>query len=308
MKLKRLLLICLLLGSSAIYTQLQAQNNVGINETGANPDPSALLDVNSSNKGMLIPRLSKAQKSLIASPANGLLVYQTDDTVGLWYYEGNKWVPVMRSITTGPGLSGGFIQGKGNIALATTGVVAKKYGALDSIPVFTVNAQGQIVQASSIGTKFLNQSDTANNWRIRGNTGTDEKKHFIGTRDNQALRFKINNTWAGEMNPSNDNYSFGMSANPNSNGSLNIAIGRGAMERVTNNKTSNIAIGEYTLEENGIGATGGTQGVENIAIGSKSANANRTGSYNIGIGSRTLETGNFNYGSVAIGYEAMRRA
>jgi hypothetical protein len=122
---------------------LQAQN-VGINETGANPDASAMLDINTSNKGLLIPRLSKAQKSLIASPANGLLVYQTDDTVGFWYYEQTKWVPVMRSITAGKGLTGGLIQGKGTIDLKSTGVVARKYGAMDSIPVVTVNAEGQI--------------------------------------------------------------------------------------------------------------------------------------------------------------------
>jgi len=97
----------LLLFSSPLMSQ-----NVGINETGANPDASAMLDINTSNKGLLIPRLSRAQKSLIASPANGLLVYQTDDTMGFWYYEQNKWVPVMRSITAGKGLTGGFIQGK----------------------------------------------------------------------------------------------------------------------------------------------------------------------------------------------------
>jgi len=54
----------LLLFSSPLMSQ-----NVGINETGANPDASAMLDINTSNKGLLIPRLSRAQKSLIASPA-----------------------------------------------------------------------------------------------------------------------------------------------------------------------------------------------------------------------------------------------
>ena len=169
--------------------------NVGINETGANPDASAMLDINTSNKGLLIPRLSKAQKSLIASPANGLLVYQTDDTVGFWYYEQNKWVPVMRSITAGKGLTGGFIQGKGTIDLKPTGVVAKKYGAMDSIPVVTINAEGQITSATTIATNFLNKTDTLWSWRVLGNSGIDESKNFIGTKDNKALRFRVNNTW-----------------------------------------------------------------------------------------------------------------
>ena len=141
----------LLLLSNPLFSQ-----NVGINETGANPDASAMLDINTSNKGLLIPRLSRAQKSLIASPANGLLVYQTDDTVGFWYYEQNKWVPVMRSITAGKGLTGGFIQGKGTIDIKPTGVVAKKYGAMDSIPVVTINAEGQITSATTIATNFQN--------------------------------------------------------------------------------------------------------------------------------------------------------
>jgi len=214
---------------------LQAQN-VGINETGANPDASAMLDINTSNKGLLIPRLSKAQKSLIASPANGLLVYQTDDTVGFWYFEQTKWVPVMRSITAGKGLTGGLIQGKGTIDLKSTGVVARKYGAMDSIPVVTVNAEGQITAATTIATNFLNKTDTLWSWRIMGNSGTDETKHFIGTKDNKALRFRTNNTWAGEINPSNDNISLGTKSNPTSNGSQNIAIGLNAMSQATGNK------------------------------------------------------------------------
>ena len=85
--------------------QTLSAQNVGINETGANPDVSAMLDINTNTKGILIPRLTRAQKSLIASPANGLLIYQTDDTMGFWYFEQTKWVPVMRSITAGKGLT-----------------------------------------------------------------------------------------------------------------------------------------------------------------------------------------------------------
>ena len=198
--------------------------NVGINETGANPDASAMLDIATSNKGLLIPRLSKAQKSLIATPANGLLIYQTDDTVGFWYYENTKWVPVMRSITFGKGLTGGFIQGKGSVDLKPTGVIPRKYGAMDSIPVVTVNSEGQITSATTIATNFLNKTDTLWSWRILGNKGTDDTKHFLGTQDNKALRFRVNNKWAGEISPVNDNISLGTNANKTSNGAQNVAI------------------------------------------------------------------------------------
>jgi len=290
---KRLLKQIALVFILTLGTQFSANaQNVGINETGANPDPSAMLDIATSNKGLLIPRLSKAQKSLIASPANGLLVYQTDDTVGLWYYENTKWMPVMRSITFGKGFTGGYIQGKGSVDLKPTGVTARKYGAMDSIPVVTVNAEGQIIAATTIATNFLNKTDTLWSWRIMGNKGTDETKHFLGTQDNKALRFRVNNKWAGEINPSNENISLGTNANKTSNGAQNVAIGLGAMEQATNNKADNIAIGQYALSSNGIGAAGSTQGVENIAIGPKVMSGNRSGSYNIGLGQRVMEYSN----------------
>ena len=62
-----------------------AQNNVGINPTGALPDPSAALDVVSNNKGMLIPRMSAAQRLAIVNPANGLMVFDTDTMCVLFY-------------------------------------------------------------------------------------------------------------------------------------------------------------------------------------------------------------------------------
>jgi len=64
---------------------------VGINETGTNPDPSAILDVQSTTQGMLTPRMTEAQRTAIATPANGLLVYQTDATLGFYFYNGTTW-------------------------------------------------------------------------------------------------------------------------------------------------------------------------------------------------------------------------
>lgn len=65
---------------------------VGINtET---PDPSAALEINSTKKGLLIPRMTMVQKDSIPSPANGLMVYQTDTLVGLYYYQ-DGWIPLV---------------------------------------------------------------------------------------------------------------------------------------------------------------------------------------------------------------------
>lgn len=66
-----------------------AQDNVGINTP--TPDPSAALHVESTDKGVLIPRLTTAQRQTISNAATGLLVFDTD-TGGFWFYNGTSWV------------------------------------------------------------------------------------------------------------------------------------------------------------------------------------------------------------------------
>jgi len=65
-----------------------AQVGIGTN----NPNASAALHVVSTTKGMLITRITQAQKIAIVAPATGLLIYQTDATSGFYYYNGISWV------------------------------------------------------------------------------------------------------------------------------------------------------------------------------------------------------------------------
>jgi len=83
----------LLLFTTALLFGIQsyAQTGVAINNTGADPDTSAMLDVSSTSKGLLVPRLTEAQRTAIALPAKGLLVYQNDGTEGFYYYDGSAW-------------------------------------------------------------------------------------------------------------------------------------------------------------------------------------------------------------------------
>jgi hypothetical protein len=60
------------------YLQTQLTAQIGINSTGASPAPSAMLDVSSTTKGALIPRMTTAQKNAIISPVDGLMVFDTD--------------------------------------------------------------------------------------------------------------------------------------------------------------------------------------------------------------------------------------
>ena len=71
--------------------------SVGISSNAATPDTTAILDVNSTTKGMLVPRMTAQQKNDIASPATGLLVFQTDGNTGFYYYNGTAWLLLISS-------------------------------------------------------------------------------------------------------------------------------------------------------------------------------------------------------------------
>lgn len=58
------------------------------------PNSSAILDIVSTNRGVLLPRMTIAQRNIIASPATGLLIYQTNSTPGVYYYNGIAWAQI----------------------------------------------------------------------------------------------------------------------------------------------------------------------------------------------------------------------
>lgn len=73
--------------------------NVGINETGNTADPSAILDVESNDKGVLIPRVDIADLTTdapVANPEVSLLVYNINTTTGegYYYWDGTRWVSI----------------------------------------------------------------------------------------------------------------------------------------------------------------------------------------------------------------------
>lgn len=69
---------------------LNAQG-IAINEDGTDPDGSAILDVSSSDKGFLAPRMTTTQRGGITSPVQGLIVYDTDENY-YYQYDGASWI------------------------------------------------------------------------------------------------------------------------------------------------------------------------------------------------------------------------
>ena len=74
---------------AAVLLTATTYAQVGIGTT--TPDASSALDITSTTKGLLIPRMTAAQRDAISSPATGLMIYQTDGTAGFYYYNGSSW-------------------------------------------------------------------------------------------------------------------------------------------------------------------------------------------------------------------------
>lgn len=91
--------------------------SVGIGTT--TPNASAQLDITSTSKGMLVPRMTTAQRTAIASPAKGLLVFDAD-TNSFWFYNGTAWTELTAGATTGWGLTGNSSTVDGTSFIGTT--------------------------------------------------------------------------------------------------------------------------------------------------------------------------------------------
>ena len=89
-------LIILLLSLS-----IKAQNVLISEDKEATPAGDAILDVQSTSKGILIPRLTMAQKNNITNPSSGLLIYQIDNEPGFYFYNGSSWSPINSNLITG---------------------------------------------------------------------------------------------------------------------------------------------------------------------------------------------------------------
>lgn len=198
-----------------------AQVGIGV----ASPDPSAELEIRSTTKGVLVPRMTNAQRGAIVAPVNGLLIYQTDGVPGFYYRQGS-WT-AMSAATLGWPISGKAtgipasreigtndlqpfifrtnnierlrILAAGNIGIgtatpstklhllsATAGVLRIQDGTQGAGKLMVSDAIGGVSWASA-GSVFTVDWDTF------GNSGTTPATNFLGTTDAQDLVIRTNN-------------------------------------------------------------------------------------------------------------------
>lgn len=162
----------------------------------ATPAASAALDVTSTTQGVLLPRMTAAQRDAIASPAQNLLVFQTDGTPGLYYYTNMAWVNLGTGLT--PDASGntarvrvGTLSGNGNANIAAsvdgTGTAAQFFSpagmALDGSSNYLYVADTrlhcirQIVVATGVVTILAGSSGSGTSGNTNG-TGTAARFNF----------------------------------------------------------------------------------------------------------------------------------
>ena len=100
------------LNSSNIYN-----NGAGIGIGTVSPNASAVLEVNSTTKGFLLPTMTQTQRNAISTPATGLLIYQSDNTPGFYYYNGSAWT----AISGAAGGASGFSNTANTLIYTTDG-------------------------------------------------------------------------------------------------------------------------------------------------------------------------------------------
>ena len=279
--------IILMLMIVVFSRQLSAQN-VAINNTAATADASAMLDVSSTSKGLLIPRMSTTAINLIINPAKGLLVY--DSVINrLMVNMGTPATPTWQNIALSGGwsLTGNSGTNSSNNFLGTTDTKPL------SFRVNNVNA-GFIDNSTSGIVAFGYQSLLANTTGF-GNTGHGYNSLTANTTAsrNTAIGFYSLFTNNADNNTAIGTYSLAV----NTTGSGNTAAGVNSL--VSNIQgNNNSAFGTNTLYTN-------TSGTENTANGYGALFSNTTGNNNSALGSYAMYLNQTGYSNIAIGASAL---
>ncbi|RYY59391.1 MAG: hypothetical protein EOO05_13405, partial [Chitinophagaceae bacterium] len=146
----------------------------------------------------------------------------------------------------------------------------------------TDGTKGLYIYTGSAWAPIADAGVVLTGWSTTGNGGTTTA-NFIGTTDNQPLRFRVNNQSAGEINYDN----------------LNVALGFKSLYANTFG-FNNTSIGHTALQKN-------TTGTDNSVLGTAAMSANLAGSKNVGLGSSSLHSNTDGSGNTATGFEAMNR-
>lgn len=309
--------IYLLIAISTISVSAQ----VGIGVDAAQINASAQLDVSSTTKGLLTPRMTELQRKSINQPAAGLLVYQTDSIAGFYYYDGSAWKlnlglspggTIGQVLTTdGAGnatwatAAGGGSVTVGAVGSATANGVAITNGVLSLSPadgtnpgIVTFGAQTFAGAKTFLSNDGLLAKGTFGSGAIP-TTGVGTRMMWYPRKAAFRAGYVAGNTWD---DANIGNYSFAGGYNTKAGGMYASALGYGTNA----SGTHSTAIGYSTT---GSGNYSFVAGYQSIASGLSSfaANSNTTASAtgSTALGASTVASGTF---SIAIGYNTSSKS
>jgi hypothetical protein len=289
-----------------IFTAYISHAQVAINSTGANPDNSAMLDVTSTTKGMLIPRMTTAERTAIASPATGLLVY--DNTLSLfYYYNGSAWTPLATpgsnwsTVGNSSTINGTHFIGttdNQHFEIRTNNILHTRIRTTGQIEVFNTGSSVYLGENAGLNDDLSNRRNVGVGYNALVSVVTGSFNTAAGY---QALQ----NTTASS------NTGIGYQAlSANTTGTMNSAMGQNALLNSTTGSW-NTAVGAQALSGSNTGSynvgigysplTANTTGTNNIGIGPNAMTGNTSGNNNIGIGSSALTTNTTGSNNIAIG-------
>ncbi|MDP4264984.1 MAG: tail fiber domain-containing protein [Bacteroidota bacterium] len=277
-----------------------------INTDGGIADTSSILDIRSSAKGVLIPRMTKTQRKTIFQPATGLMVFQNGpDSTGFYFYDGSTWYWMFstenmlygdstswkRSGNSGTNPSANFVGTTDNQPLSFR-VNNVKAGLLDPVNHNTSLGTGSIMNYTGSNSVAVGDSTLFSGTSGSGNvalghaalrfTTTGNDNAALGNNSLYKTTTGFGNTGAGSNSLYNnttghDNTASGfLSLYQTTSGFQNTAHGSNALFSNTTG-SDNTAIGMSALFSN-------TTGFVNSAIGFGALFSNTTGSFNTALG------------------------
>jgi hypothetical protein len=252
--------------ANSLFSQSNINQPLSVNSDGSAPAASAQLDVSATDKGMLVPRMTSAQRTAIAAPATGLLVFDT--TAGsFWFYNGSVWADL-----SAPKV---LADADGN-----TKVQVEKSANEDIIRFDLGGTENMVLLKNASGSPRLELSNSLDNTFIGFNAGVANSTGKDNVASGRAALFS--NTTGSS------NTALGRQAlRDNTTGYSNTAVGTYALNNNTI-KSNLVAVGDSALFNNGIGATSGVHATQNTAVGSKALFSNTTGDGNTATGYRSL--------------------
>lgn len=166
----RILIVLSILSCSCISKTFS--QSVSINTTGNAADTSAILDITSASKGILIPRMTSTQKLAIYQPADGLLIYQTDGVAGFYFYNSSisSW-KLLAGVTGSAGITSLNGLTDANQTLAIPGTTGTAPNWVSGAATHTLNLP--LASAAGVTAGLLSNADwnTFNNKQSALTTG-----------------------------------------------------------------------------------------------------------------------------------------